>query len=135
MAVVRLMRAVDTNILVHFFVRDHAGQFERAAEILSNHFLVVPSVLIEAEWVLRAVYDWQKKDIAAAFLELATLAQWVNDDPAIFWALNRYQEGADLADMIHLGAARGSDAFITFDRGLAKAAGPGAPVSVETVVA
>ena len=133
MAAAWLMRAIDTNILVRFLVRDHAGQFERASAILTENFLVVPTVLIEAEWVLRAVYDWEKREIAEAFLELAALRQWMNDDPAIFWALERYRQGADLADMIHLGAAVGSDSFATFDLGLEKAAGTSAPVAVETL--
>jgi AbrB family looped-hinge helix DNA binding protein len=39
-------------------------------------------------------------------------------EPAIRAALDLHRAGADLAAVFHLVAARGSEAFVTFDRGL-----------------
>ncbi len=49
------------------------------------------------------------------------------------WVIERYRNGADFADMIHLASARGADVFATFDKAMAKRAGTQSPVFVETV--
>jgi predicted nucleic-acid-binding protein len=43
---------------------------------------------------------------------------YIEDEPAIRAALKRHRDGADIADVIHLVAARGSAAFVTFDKGV-----------------
>ncbi len=51
----------------------------------------------------------------------------------VHWAIGRSAKGADIADMIHIAASRHQAAFATFDRGVARAAGPDSPVPVETL--
>ena len=58
----------------------------------------------------------------------------IGDEPAIRWAIERTgSHGADLADMLHLIAARQTDRFASFDRTLAKEAGSDAPIPIETL--
>ena len=47
--------------------------------------------------------------------------------------LARYGSGADLGDMIHLASAAKLDGFATFDRRLARDAGPDSPLPIETL--
>ena len=52
------MRAVDTNILARFYLRDDATQGRIAASVLAAGDLFVPkTVILELEWVLRYVAD------------------------------------------------------------------------------
>ena len=52
------MRAVDTNILARFYLRDDAVQGRIAADVLSAGDVFVPkTVILELEWVLRYVAD------------------------------------------------------------------------------
>lgn len=49
------MIALDTNILVRFFVRDDEGQALKArALIAASQVLILTTVLMETEWVLRS---------------------------------------------------------------------------------
>lgn len=47
------------------------------------------------------------------------------------WALDRFRLGAGFGDMIHLIAARHTTALVTFDKSLAKDAGPDTPLPIE----
>jgi predicted nucleic-acid-binding protein len=86
---------------------------------------------MEVERVLRASYGMGGDEIFGVLLNLLTLERvHVVRAPFVLWALDRYGEGADLADMLHLISARGSSSFATFDRELARYAGTGAPVPV-----
>ena len=49
------------------------------------------------------------------------------------WAIERYGHGADIADMLHLIGSRSASKFVTFDHRIAKSAGAGTPVPVETL--
>ena len=52
------MRAVDTNILARFYLRDDAVQGRIAADVLSAGDVFVPkTAILELEWVLRYVAD------------------------------------------------------------------------------
>lgn len=64
-------------------------------------------------------------------LDLETVT--VPSEGLVRWIVDRHQDGADLADMMHLIAARVTDAFLGFERRLAALAGPDTPVPVERV--
>ena len=128
------MRAVDTNIVVRVIVADDAVQLARAAAIIAAGVVVPLTVLLETEWVLRSNYRFARTRIADALtgiFDIETIV--IADEPLVRWAIERYRAGADFADMLHLIAARGAEAFVTFDRDLAKDAGAAAPVAVETI--
>jgi predicted nucleic acid-binding protein len=61
--------------------------------------------------------------IAEAFTDFAGLPNVTLEDAAtIAKALEWMAGGMDFADALHVANAEGSDAFVTFDRGLAKKA-------------
>lgn len=95
--------------------------------------MVTASVLAETEWVLRSQYRWPRSAIAASLLELADLPHLVEAPAGIRWAIQRFADGADLADMLHLISAGAATTFVTFDRRLAPQAGPDTPLPIETL--
>ena len=60
------MRALDTNIIIRFLVKDHVAQARRVrslleqAEATGDRFLIATSVMLETIWVLSAVYDFSR---------------------------------------------------------------------------
>jgi predicted nucleic-acid-binding protein len=119
------MLAVDTNIIVRFLTRDDAAQFARAdALIRDEDVYVCATVLLETEWVLRSVYGYTRSRITEALRDLIALPRVTVEDPgaaakALEWAAG----GMDFADALHLARTRHCQAFVTFDRRLAAAAG------------
>ena len=52
------MRAVDTNVLARYYLRDDPTQARLAGKILSAGGVFVPkTVILELEWVLRSVAE------------------------------------------------------------------------------
>ena len=52
------MRAVDTNVLVRYYLRDDPAQARLAEGVLSAGAVFVPkTVVLELEWVLRSVAE------------------------------------------------------------------------------
>jgi predicted nucleic-acid-binding protein len=128
------MRAIDTNIVVRLAIHDDEVQWTKADALMAEPFIVLPSVILEAEWVLRSVYKLAKVQIAE---RLGLLLGNPNARPvsgeATLWSLNRYAEGADFAAALHLALAGEVEAtsFATFDASMGKIANP--PVKVETL--
>lgn len=128
------MKAVDTNVLVRFALDDDPMQAQIAAEVLSKPCFAPPTVVMESAWVILSLSGKDREAAAAALraiLGIPTLA--IDHIDRVRWAIDRFVEGADMADMMHLIASASADAFVTFDRRLAKAAGPDTPVPVETL--
>ena len=129
-----MTRAVDTNVLVRWLLGDNEEQTKRANEIVEEGAYVPLTVALEVEWVLRSVFGLPKSIVAEAIermLRVETLQ--IDDGEALFWALERYRSGADWADCIHLIGARTATSFATFDHRLARQAGPGSPVPIDTL--
>jgi predicted nucleic-acid-binding protein len=118
------MRAVDTNILVRYLTNDDADQGARVRQLLAREQVFVPlTVLLEAEWVLRAVYDFAAAEVVTALLGFAGLPGVVVENAATAaCALDWAAHGMDFADALHLAAAGSHDGFVSFDRMLARAA-------------
>ena len=112
------MRAVDTNIVIRYLTGDDLEQSARArAAIEAGQVFVSTTVLLEAEWVLRSVYGFGGKDVAAALRAFAGLPAVSVETPALLAeALNHAENGMDFADALHLGAAGRCEAMLTFDR-------------------
>lgn len=80
-------------------------------------------MLLESEWVLRAVYGFSAIRVVAALRGFAGLAHVVVENAATAaCALDWAERGLDFADALHLAAARSQEGFVSFDRALAKAA-------------
>lgn len=121
------MLAVDTNVIVRILVGDHPDQTARArAAVEANPTWVATTVLLETEWVLRNVYRYERARLAeaiAAFIGLPTVT--VEHPGRAASALAALRAGGDFADALHLAAAAGHEAFLTFDVRLAKTVHPG----------
>ena len=118
------MLAIDTNLIVRFLTGDQPQQSRKAKALIDSEAVFVgKTVLLETEWVLRSVFGFKSTEIATALADFAGLPSVTLEDAAIIsTALDWMAGGMDFADALHLASAQGSDAFVTFDRGLAKKA-------------
>ncbi len=112
------MRAIDTNIVIRYLTGDHPEQSAKARAVVeAGDVFIAATVMLEADWVLRSVYGFSRKDTAAALRAFAGLPGVKVEAPAMLAeALDRAEAGMDFADALHLGAASGCDAFLTFDQ-------------------
>jgi predicted nucleic-acid-binding protein len=118
------MLAVDTNLVVRYLAGDHPRQSARARKVIDDAEVFVSiTVMLEVEWVLRSVYEYQPEDVCRALRAFAGLpGVRVEDETLVATALDRVQRGMDFADALHLGKAGHCEAMVTFDRRFIKAA-------------
>lgn len=118
------MLAVDTNVVVRIVTRDNLRQAERARMLVErNDIFVSTTVILETEWVLRSVYNFDTAQIGTAVRSFAGLPRVTLEDPQIVsQALDWAGHGLDFADALHMARAKDCDAFVTFDEPLARAA-------------
>lgn len=111
------MVAIDTNVAVRLLVCDDPEQTEKATDLFKAHEIYIPkTVALETEWVLRAVYQLDQERVNRALRRLLSLEQvTVEDEAALFAALDAHGQGMDFADAIHLCSSRRADSFATFD--------------------
>jgi predicted nucleic-acid-binding protein len=126
------MLAVDTNVIVRFLTDDDPAQAAIARRLIgSGPVLLLDSVLLETEWVLRRLYGCPCDRIHHGLTSLVALGEIVlSPTTAAIEALGWYEQGMDFADALHLAAAIqvGCEALATFDRKLvvsARKAGAG----------
>ena len=126
------MRAIDTNVLARFLLDDDPVQSPVAASVIAGGVAVTHTVIVELTWLLLSRYRQPRTVVAAALREVIDLPSvTVQDTPLVLCAIDRFDGGADLADMLHIVAARDSDSFASFEKQLAKQAGPDTPVPIE----
>ena len=119
------MRAVDTNILARYYLRDDATQGRIATDLLSaGDVFVAKTVLLELEWVLRYVADQPEEKVIDCLAHLVALPGiTVEDRDEIEAALGHCRNGIDFADALHLAASKACTELLTFDdRGYARRA-------------
>lgn len=119
------MRAVDTNVLVRLVSRDDRKQTAAAESFVSRGAWVSTLVLMEATWVLAAVYGLTHAEIATAIDMLSNHRDLTLQEPdSVAAALERYRSRPALgfSDCLILETARkaGHLPLATFDRNLAK---------------
>ena len=119
------MRAVDTNVLVRLVSRDDRKQVAAAESFVSKGAWVSALVLMEATWVLTAVYDLTHAEIATAIdMLLHHRDLTIQESDSVAAALEQYRNRPALgfSDCLILEAARkaGHLPLGTFDRNLAK---------------
>ena len=129
------MLAIDTNVVVRYLAGDHPRQSATARELIrGNDVFVCTTVLLEAEWVLRSIYGYAPARLAKALTAFAGLPRVKLEDPRLIAkALDWMDSGLDFADALHLARAEGWEAFVTFDRRLAKAANTVSDVMVRAL--
>jgi predicted nucleic-acid-binding protein len=119
------VRAVDTNILARFYLRDDPVQGRIAASVLAAGDVFIPkTVILELEWVLRYVADQPESKVIECLAHLIALPGiTVEDRDEIDAALSHYRNGIDFADALHLAASKACSELLTFDdRGFARRA-------------
>jgi predicted nucleic-acid-binding protein len=119
------MIAVDTNVVVRLLVNDNAAQAAKARALFAagHDIHISPTVLLEAEWVLRAAYRCQAPDIASFLRALLGLPGVQTLMPQrVAWALDAYERGMDFADALHVLLSEEAAVFYTFDANLRKLA-------------
>jgi predicted nucleic-acid-binding protein len=118
------MLAVDTNVLVRMLVRDNVQQHEQAVRIFGEeHILLMKSVLLEAEWVLRFSYKFKPAEVAQAFEATLSLPNVTCDcSGELRQALVWHRAGMDFADALHLASMGRAERFVTFDQAMIKIA-------------
>ena len=123
------MLAVDTNVVVRLLVSD-AQTAAAKAVFARDTIFISDTVLLETEWVLRSVYGFEGAEIARGLTDVVGLSQVQLESPDLVgFAISALKRGLDFADAMHLGAARNCEAFISFDRKLARdSAGWASPV-------
>lgn len=119
------MSAFDTNVWVRYVTNDDPLQAKRALALLSreNEVFLAKTVLLELEWVLRAVYELPHRNILRALLQILGLPNVRAELPEqVATALGHYENGLDFADALHLASSGSGGTFYTFDAQFSKRA-------------
>ncbi|MFZ0131460.1 MAG: type II toxin-antitoxin system VapC family toxin [Desulfobacterales bacterium] len=118
------MISVDTNVVVRLLTGDDQAQFNRAKTFFENEkIIIMTSVILECEWVLRYAYHFKPLKIADAFQSLFGISNVrLQEQLVIYDAIEWYKQGLDFADAIHLSKSQESESFATFDKKLIKSA-------------
>lgn len=114
------MIAIDTNVLVRLIVIDDSVQCDAARALVeSQRVMILRTVLLETEWVLRSRFGLDRALIHRFFDELAaTSGIEIEAESATRRAIDAYAKGVDFADALHASAA--AMPFHTFDERLLK---------------
>ncbi len=119
------MRAVDTNVLARYYLRDDAAQARLADRALSSGDAFVPkTVVLELEWILRYVAEQPAGKVLDCLAHLIALPGiTIEDHDEVETALRYARHGIDFADALHLAASKACSEMLTFDdRGYARRA-------------
>jgi predicted nucleic-acid-binding protein len=124
------MKALDTNVLVRFLVKDDPAQAEQVYRLFKQaenrqQRLVVPLlVVLETIWVLQAVYGVNEQDIVAALNDLLLMPVLLFDAKPVLHDFigAAKQKNFDLADLLIACSARElrCETVLTFDKKAAK---------------
>ena len=120
------MKALDTNVLVRFLVRDDKRQAEtiyrvfKKAESDREVFFVPLLVVLETVWVLESVYKIPRKEILDSVNELILMPILkFETQPAILNFISSARETKmDLSDLLiaHSAKFSGCECVLTFDK-------------------
>ena len=120
------MKALDTNVLVRFLVRDDKRQAEtiyrvfKKAESDREVFFVPLLVVLETVWVLESVYKIPRKEILDSVNELILMPILkFETQPAILNFISAARETKmDLSDLLiaHSSKFSGCECVLTFDK-------------------
>ena len=124
------MKALDTNVLVRFLVRDDKKQADivyrlfKRAESRNEPFFVPLLVVLETIWVLESVYEISREEIRTSLQELLLMPILIFEaQSALQSTLSSAQTNKiDLADLLIAHSAKFSncDGVLTFDKKASK---------------
>jgi predicted nucleic-acid-binding protein len=117
------VKAVDTNVLLRYIVRDDQRQFDTAVMFLGARTAADPVfvsliVAVELIWVLRRQYRYPREDIRTAIMALMEAAEVVFEDEEYLSALLASFPKGDIADHLiaHCATRAGCSSTVTFDK-------------------
>jgi predicted nucleic acid-binding protein len=118
------MRAIDTNVVVRFLTRDDEAQWRTAHDLIEGEEVMLGvTVLLEAAWVLRSRYGYDRARVYEALERFVGLPSVrLEHERRVAMAFSLVAQGLDLADALHLAMADECDALLTFDQRLARIA-------------
>jgi predicted nucleic-acid-binding protein len=124
------MIALDTNVLVRYFVGDDAVQAAVARRIIEEALssadpgFVSLVVLVELNWVLTRGYGCQPADVATIFAELIASPTILVEQADVVTVAIGLPHGEFGDNLIHaVGKSQGCRHTITFDRKFARLEG------------
>jgi len=126
------MIALDTNVLVRFFMQDDPKQLARVRLVMkslsvSNPAWVGSAVIQELVWVLTSTYEANRSDLLLCLDRLLTMREIVVEQPDVLrQAIRIYRAtNAGFSDCLISTSARaaGCTQTLTFDQQAAKTAG------------
>ena len=127
-----MRKAVDTCVIARVITQDDPVQSPLAVEALRTPCYLTLTVILESVWLLASRYKMNRATIVASLKDIIDAPSMECEQQSlVYWALNRYLEGASIGDMIHLVSAQHQDAMLTFDESMKKEAGPDTPIPVE----
>ncbi|RLJ22042.1 VapC toxin family PIN domain ribonuclease [bacterium endosymbiont of Escarpia laminata] len=124
------MKAVDTNVLVRFLVKDDEQQAAIVHRLLNQYeeqkeSLFVPVLVVfELLWVLEAVYGVEREEMVRSVNDLMVMPVFEFEQQSAVRAFlsSADQSSCDLSDLLiaHSAAAAGCDTTYTFDKKASK---------------
>ncbi len=124
------IKALDTNILVRFLVRDDEVQARKVFELFrkaqekGEEYFVPLVVVLEMIWVLEAVYRIHRKQILDAIKDLLDLPilRFEAREAVQAFLRTALKSSVDLSDILICCVARekGCEKILTFDKRAAK---------------
>jgi predicted nucleic-acid-binding protein len=118
------MIALDTNLWVRYLTNDHPKQAMQVVRILEEQqqVFVPKTVLLELEWVLRAVYRLRRDSVRHSLLQILGLPNVLVENPEqVETAFKQYERGLDFADALHMATCVGMS-FLSFDEAMIRKA-------------
>ena len=120
------MKALDTNVLVRFLVRDDKRQAEtiyrvfKKAESDREVFFVPLLVVLETVWVLESVYKILRQDILDSVNELILMPilKFETQSAILNFIYSARETKMDLSDLLiaHSAKFSGCECVLTFDK-------------------
>ena len=116
------MIALDTNIVVRLIVADDRSQLARARALVeTSPVLLLTTVVLETEWVLRKTYGLSRQHVREAMALFCGLPGVQLESPDVVEAaLDLHAKGFDFADAIHIASLPSQTSLATFDKALVK---------------
>ena len=124
------MKALDTNVLVRFLVKDDEQQAKtvyrlfKQAESKAEAFFIPILVVLETVWVLEAVYETTRQEILDSIDELLLMPilEFEAQSAIRSFISSARENKTDLSDLLiaHCAKYSGCDSVVTFDKRAAK---------------
>jgi predicted nucleic-acid-binding protein len=118
------MIALDTNVFVRTRFSGDADMMRRAqAMVAAEKVHVAKTVVLESVWLLESRLGRSRGEVVEFLRDAIDTPSFVFEDrPAILFALDAMESGADPADALHLASTPEGAAFATFDRDIVRRA-------------